>query len=326
MRDLYVGVDGGTGDMEAVLVDPSGRVLGRGTGGPSNDPAVVGRMHPDVGGHIVDSVRHALGEAGADANDIQAISLNLSGDPSRLTRDHAREWLAPLGLPERTVVAIDQDGLSAWAAAGFPDPAIWVLLGTNCGSEGMLDGRKIVHPLARLDLDAHFGRPVGAAVIGSWALGLALHAALGGRPTELYQAYLDDLKLDGLEALVGWSRDHATADERASLFRVAIELANAGDSVARDLLVEAGSTIANATHALARYMHVGKDGHHVTLVLAGKAWRAGGVLRSTFESWIHTVLPDAIIRENEVSQAEGAGLLAMRHAGLHLGPEIFSRL
>jgi hypothetical protein len=54
---VFVGVDGGTGDMEAVVVDSAGRVLGRGTGGPSNDPEVVGRMDPHVDGHIAAAIR-----------------------------------------------------------------------------------------------------------------------------------------------------------------------------------------------------------------------------------------------------------------------------
>jgi N-acetylglucosamine kinase-like BadF-type ATPase len=159
-RLLFAGVDGRTGDMEAVIVDDRGEIRGRGHSGPSNDPEVVGRMHPSVDEHIVQALRQALDEAGTDAAHIEALSLNLSGDPRQMTDDRARAWLAPLQLSDQTVVAIDQDGLSAWAAADFPDPAIWVLLGTNCGSEELRDGQRVRHPLARLDLVAHHGRAV----------------------------------------------------------------------------------------------------------------------------------------------------------------------
>jgi len=60
---VFVGVDGGTGDMEAVVVDAKGAILGRGHAGPSNDPEMVGRMHPAVGEHVVASIREALGAA-----------------------------------------------------------------------------------------------------------------------------------------------------------------------------------------------------------------------------------------------------------------------
>src|ERR687886_178707 len=95
---VFVGVDGGTGDMEAVVVDGAGAVLGRGASGPSNDPEVVGRMHPRVGEHIVTAVGRALAEAGLDARQVEAVSLNLSGDPSASTRPSGCCW-APTAAP-----------------------------------------------------------------------------------------------------------------------------------------------------------------------------------------------------------------------------------
>jgi glucosamine kinase len=329
---VFVGVDGGTGDMEAVVVDGDGTVLGRGEGGPSNDPEVVGRMHPRVGEHIVGAICRALDAANLNANTIQAVSLNLSGDPSALTPRRAREWLGPLQLNPDAALAIDQDGLSAWAAGGFPDPGIWVLLGTNCGSEGMLDGRKVAHPLARLDLDAHLGRAVGGAVVGTWALGLAVRAALGGRPTRLLQAFQHELKAKDWQDLVRWSAEHDTSDDRSRLFRVLADVAGSADSddtdePATDLLRLSAREIADSACVLAAAMQVGsRDQPPVTVLLAGKAWQAGGVLLDEFQTALREKLPGMSIKVNEVSQAEGAALLAMRHAGLEPGPEIFTRL
>ncbi|MDQ3809803.1 MAG: hypothetical protein M3336_05885 [Chloroflexota bacterium] len=323
---LFVGVDGGTGDMEAVLVDGRGGIRGRGTSGPSNDPAIVGRMHPRVGDHVVAAIRAALEQGGARPDQVEAVSLNLSGDPTELRRERAEQWLAPLGLPAETVLAVDQDGLSAWAAGGFPDPAIWVLLGTNCGSEGMLDGSRVAHPLARLDLDAHLGRPVGGAAMGTWALAAAVQSRLGGQPTRLYEAFLEALGVSDTDGLVAWANEHSTSDERGELFRSLAEVGKAGDQVAVRLLRFAGESIAEATRALARYMRVGTAERPVTVLLAGKAWRAGGVLRTTFEQHLRGVVPGAAIRDTAVAQVEGAALLAMRHAGLRSGPELFTRL
>jgi N-acetylglucosamine kinase-like BadF-type ATPase len=321
---MFVGVDGGTGDMQAVIVDAEGSICGRGTSGPSNDPEVVGRMHPRVGAHVVDSIRQALDEADAEPAQIRALSLNLSGDPTALTLEHASEWLAPLDLAEGTVLAIDQDGLSAWAAAGFPDPAIWVLLGTNCGSEGVRNGRRVAHPLARLDLDAHLGRAVGAATIGSLGLALAIHGELGGSPTQLSSAFAEALHAAGWQDLEDWAANHTSSAERAELFRTVSDVAARGDGVAVDLLRASARSIADATRALARRMHVGQSAEPVTIVLAGNVWRAGGVLLDEFRTSMSRQLPAAELHVNEVSQAQGAALLAMRHAGLERGPEIFS--
>jgi N-acetylglucosamine kinase-like BadF-type ATPase len=239
-------------------------------------------MHPSVGDHVVDAIQQALDDAGAASTQIEAMSLNLSGDPRQLTPERAREWLAPLELPRETAVAIDQDGLSAWAAAGFPDPAICVLLGTNCGSEGLRNGRRVAHPLARLDLDAHLGRAVGAAKIGSWGLGIALKAQLGGPPSALFDAFVDALGAPDAGGLARWAHEHVTADQRAELFRVVVDTAAAGDTAAQGLLHDSALDIAAATTALARYMGVGQAGQPVTVVLAGKAWQARGILVDTF--------------------------------------------
>ena len=60
------------------------RVLGRARSGPSNDPAVVGRMHPLVGRHLVESIGTALEQAGTRHEVVEGVSLNLSGDPPEL--------------------------------------------------------------------------------------------------------------------------------------------------------------------------------------------------------------------------------------------------
>jgi N-acetylglucosamine kinase-like BadF-type ATPase len=318
----FVGVDGGTGDMEAVAVDAAGRVLGRGHSGPSNDPAVVGRMHPRVGDHLVEAIGQALRQAGLSADGLRAVSLNLSGDPEVLTLDNARSWLAPLGLPESCGLAVEDDGLSAWAAGGFPDPCIWVLLGTNCGSGGMLDGRKVEHPLGDLDLGAQRGLPIGGEKIGTLALSRAVHSQLGGRPTRLFDVCRDALRVPDLDGLIQWAREHTTADDRATVAKAAAEAAAAGDQVARELFERAGERAGQATVAMGHYM--GMADRPVTILLSGKAWRAGEMLLKRFRETTLAGLPKAELRINELSQAQGAALLAMQHAGLQPGPKVYA--
>ncbi len=320
---LFVGVDGGTGDVEAVVLDERGRQCGRGEGGPSRNPAGPG-MHPTVGSHLVHAISGALTAAGARAEDVLSVSLNLSGEPSELTLDNARVWLAPLGLPERTRIAVEEDGLSAWAAGGFPDPAIWVLLGTHWGSGGMLRGDKVEHPLDRLDMDAEHGALAEGANVGTWALGRAVHAGLGGSPTRLYDAYVKELGARDVQGLIDWARQHTNKDERADLYRVASETAARGDPVARELFEYAGVRIGEGTVALGRYM--GLADRPVTVLLTGKAWRAGGVLLDPFTRTTLGGLPEAEVRINRLSQAQGSALLAMRHARCEPPAEVSERL
>jgi hypothetical protein len=170
-------------------------------------------------------------------------------------------------------------------------------------------------------------------VVGTWALGLAVRAALGGPPTRLLEAYQRELKAKDWHDLVGWAEEHATSDERSQLFRVLAETAgkedptHASDDPATDLLRLSAREIADATCVLAAAMQVGSgDQPQVAVLLTGKAWQAGGILLEEFQTALHGKLPQTRITVNEVSQAEGAALLAMRHAGLEPGPEIFTRL
>lgn len=319
----FVGVDGGTGDVEAVVLDERGQQVGRGTAGPSRDPEGPG-MHPEVGAHLVKAISEALAEAGAEARRLRSVSLNLSGDPRQLTVENARRWLGPLGLPPDTSVAVEEDGLSAWAAAGFPDPAIWVLLGTHWGSGGMLDGSKVEHPLDRLDMDAEHGALAEGSNIGTWALGRAVHAGLGGTPTRLFAAYLRALGARDVQGLIDWARAHTRADERAELYRVASDVATAGDAVARALFENAGTRIGEGTVALGRYMGVAD--RRVVVLLAGKAWRAGDVLLDPFRRALRAGLPRAEMLVTRLSQAQGSALLALRHAGCEPRRDAYERL
>ena len=319
----FVGVDGGTGDTEAVVVDESGAMLGSGHGGPSRHPRER-RMHPDVSRHLVEAIQQALRQARLSASDLTSVSLNLSGDPEALTVANAREWLAPLHLPDSSALAVQDDGISVWAAGRFPDPAIWIALGTHWGSGGMLNGQRIQHPLERLDLDAENGAIAEGANLGTRALSRAVHSRLGGAPTRLFEAYCDSLGAKDVEGLIEWARAHTTGEERASLFGVAGQVVNEGDPIARELFQQAGEIIGQGTVAMGHYMGV-QDGH-VTILLAGKSWKVGPVLLEPFRRTTLAGLPRAGIRQNDLSQAQGSALLAMRQAGIEAGPAIYNRL
>jgi len=106
-----------------------------------------------------------------------------------------------------------------------------------------------------------------------------------------------------------------------------VVVADGGDVSATRVLCEAAEALARATRALGACMGVGHvDGARVPVLLAGKPWRASGRLLSVFREHLFEMLPRADVQLTRVSQAEGAALLAMRHAGLHVGPEVFKVL
>lgn len=320
---IFVGVDGGTSHMESIVIDVSGAVLGRGYGGPSNHPRGRG-MHPQVGAHLVSAIGEALAAARVAAGDVTAISLNLSGRREELTIARARAWLAPLDLAPTCRIGVSEDHLSAWAAASFPDPAIWVLLGTHWGSGGIVDGRVVDHPLDGDGLDQDSAALAEGAVIGSLAISAALRSQLGGPPTRLYAALCTFLGVPGMEGLIRWARAHPGSDQRASLCALAAQVAQEGDAVACELFQRAGEGLGVATVTMGRYL--GGATRPATIILAGQVWRAGEILLEPFRRTVLAGLPQAAIHLNRLTQAQGAALLAMRLAGIAPGEDVLARL
>jgi N-acetylglucosamine kinase-like BadF-type ATPase len=280
-------------------------------------------MHPRIRTHLVHAIRQALTQAHAPIDAVRAISLNLSGDPAAFTEANARQWLKPLGLSAEVPVVVDDDGLSAWAAGGRPDPAIWVLLGTNWGSGAMVRGQRVAHPLDRLDLDASFGEVAGGATVGSNALSAAIHSQLGGPATALFDAYRTSLEAHTVDELVEWARAHITREERATLFKPAAEVAQHGDLVAIKLFKRSGTLIGAGTGSFGRYLP--PEAGTPTILLTGKAWQMGDLLLAPFREALHARLPHAEVRLNTIPQSVGSALLAMSAAGVPLTEEILAR-
>jgi N-acetylglucosamine kinase-like BadF-type ATPase len=128
----------------------------------------------------------------------------------------------------------------------------------------------------------------------------------------------------GLDALVAWTREHTSSDERAELMRAVTTAAMGNDRLACQLLERTGRRIARATVAFGRYL--GLTDRPCPVLLTGKVWRAGAVLLDSFCRHITAGLPEAVCSLNALSQAKGAALLAMKHAGVAVGPEIYVAL
>lgn len=117
---FFLGIDGGGTGCRAALADSTGRICGRGTGGPANINTDVQRA--------ADSIMEATRQAIADSNaDLRALiaTLGLAGG----TMQNAARQLAEL-LPFARVQIVN-DGLTAARGALGADDGILVALGTG---------------------------------------------------------------------------------------------------------------------------------------------------------------------------------------------------
>ena len=73
---LALGFDGGGTKTDCVLMEESGRILGRGRGGPSN-PHRIGFSDAERG--ILEAAKLAVGEAGVKLKDVTEVCAGLAG-------------------------------------------------------------------------------------------------------------------------------------------------------------------------------------------------------------------------------------------------------
>ena len=309
-----IGVDGGTSRTDALVVDETGRRLGRGHSGPIY--AGLGKDHPNARVHLLDVVGEALANSGLQGEQITQVFVSGSHWNTSHTAEVAA-WLNTLDVPLAAVTLSDEGGLPAiWAAARFPDPAIVVTLGAFWGAQGVAHDHEFTHPTMWLNVEQNAADLAQGSTIGSLALGAAIKATCGGTATLLYDRICSALAVQGAEALRRWAKENVTVEERARLCMVAAETAHAGDEVAQQLFFQGGVSLARTIIPLAHCMNVAHQ--PLTIALSGNVWNAGTLLLQPFESTLLEALPQATISVNQRSPEEGAALLALRLAHIHI--------
>jgi len=240
---LFLGVDGGQSTTTAVIGDETGRVLGSGSGGPCNHvEGPAGR--PKFIAAISGCIGAACNEAGLNASTVEFESAcaGFSGGPadkSRLLADsvRARQW------------NVTTDAIIALSGATAGAPGIITIAGTGSISYGVNTAKKF----ARAGGWGYiFGDEGGGFDITRQALRAILRHEEGwGPPTDLHAAFLRETGAADGNALM---HSFYTADfprPRVASFamlvdRVAIE----GDTVARNIMLNAAQQLATSTSAV----------------------------------------------------------------------------
>ena len=184
-RPVLLGVDGGGTHTRAVVADASGRILGRGESGTSNQ-ATVGSGAAGIG--IETAVRAALAAAGVGPAEVDGACFGLAGLDRPQDESAFRPAVEGLGLGGPAAVV--NDAVNAWAGAAGGKPGIAVTAGTGSVAYGRsADGRE-----ARA---GGWGAPFGDEGSAYWIACEALRAVLRG--------------VDGREPPLGLARGLARA-------------------------------------------------------------------------------------------------------------------
>jgi N-acetylglucosamine kinase-like BadF-type ATPase len=248
---ILLGVDGGGTHTRALLVDGTGRVLGRGSAGATNQATVGGGAAAEG---LARAVGAALAAAGVGPGAVDAACFGLAGLDRPVDEGAFREAVDRLGL--RGPVLLVNDAVNAWAGATGGQPGIAV----NAGTGSVAYGRG---PDGRAARAGGWGSPFGDEGSAYWiacqAVGRVLRGLDGREPPAAMAA--DLARAAGFEdpadlcLLARLDRLEPGVPLEAALGRLAptvVACAEAGDREAAGILDRAAEELARHALAIAR--------------------------------------------------------------------------
>jgi glucosamine kinase len=237
MIDFLIGVDGGGTGTRVRLARIDGTELAQGASGPSGLGLGIARAW--------DAVQQAAAAAFA-AGGVQQPSLDRMAIGLGLAGVHNKQWAAEFvaANPGYAAIRLETDGFTTLLGAHGGAPGAIVAIGTGSVGE-----------VLRADGSRHevggWGFPAGDEASGAW---------IGLRAIGYIEQVLDGRReggafADSVIGACGGNRDaiqvwlgKATQTAYASL--APLVLRQAGDPVARAILIDAGSEVAAHAHAL----------------------------------------------------------------------------
>lgn len=301
MTAAFVGVDGGGTRSRAVVLGPDGRELGR-LEGP---PALVRQTTlDDSAGVVAALVRDALAAAGA-TTPATGLVAGLAGSGRPELRARLTNAIAEAAVARSVEIVTDAD--VAFFDAFGSGAGIILIAGTGSMARGRTaDGR-----VARA---GGWGERLGDEGSG-WAVGLAgvqaVARAADGRAaaTDLAPRLLAALGLASPDELIGWAASASKA-QVAALAPVVVAAADAGDTVAAEIVGRAVRELTDAVEAVRRGLEPWSSTPAVALT--GGLVAPGGPLRSRVETGL-AELP-VTVNPRPVDPARGAARQALETA------------
>ena len=310
-NSLLVAVDGGQTATKALVARMDGSVLALGRGGPSD------HFHGPDGVEknrraIQESITSALSAAGAEAREVAAIGLGLTGAPPQGEQGPIVEQIVREVLPDATVTVVP-DYITNLAGASAGNPGVVLIAGGGAIAYGITaDGREA--------LAGGFGYLLGddgsAFDIGLQAIAAACRAEdRRGEPTSLRVAVLEHFSIPTMRTIprivyrTGFSR------ERISLLAPLVSAAaQQGDFAANRIVAQAGKELATTTLGVIRQLY--QPGDRIAVYLTGGVFAAGETLLRPYRTALLEGWPGAELQQSLFPPVIGGLILASRSKGV----------
>jgi N-acetylglucosamine kinase-like BadF-type ATPase len=300
---LYLGIDGGQSSTKALLADETGKVIGRGRGGPCNHAgSAEGRAKflRAVG----DCLRQTYHEAGIDSNSAHfaSVCLGLSGGS-----EDKESYIKELIPSDRYILTHDAEIALLGGTCG--EPGIIIIAGTG----SIAFGRNAQMQTARAGGWGYiFGDEGGGFDLAREALRRALQYEEGwGTATTLYQALLEVSGEVSANALLHQIYNHFDRQQIATYAQLVTASAEQGDEVALDLLKKAAEDLTRYVRGV--YQQLFKNDEIVPIVQVGGVFQSA-ILLAEFKQNISSAIGCAVAVPL-FSPAAGALLEALRQDG-----------
>ncbi|MEX2300419.1 MAG: BadF/BadG/BcrA/BcrD ATPase family protein [Bryobacterales bacterium] len=264
---FYLGVDGGQSHTKVAVGDSRGAIVGRGTAGPCNHVR-SGEGREKLRRAITEAVSEALEplDCALAETRFAAACFGMSGGP-----EDKRELLGELLACERMEVTTDA-AIALWGGTGG-QPGVVVIAGTG----SMAFGRNALGKTMRAGGWGYlYGDEGGAFDLTRNALRAALREEEGwGPPTRLRAALLEaGGAADVNDLLHRFYTDEFPRQRVAALAPLVDQIAESGDVVAKQVLLEAGRSLADYGAAVRRQLFEPSEAVQVVQV--------GGAFNSRF--------------------------------------------
>lgn len=302
-----LGIDGGGTKCDAVLMDETGRVVGWGRGG-STHGLYVGEEA------ALASVRDAvLGALPTPAPPIARV-----GCPGR--RAFVGQWLGQSLSPEQ-IVPVDE--VSMGLAMALTTHGVLVLSGTGSFVHARAEDGRHVHEGGQGPIIADEG---SAHHIGS----LGIRAAFRSHWTEARRTSLAEAvpRALGVESLREVFRllyvEHIGRASIASVAKAVNEAAEAGDRVARQVIVQAAREL--GVLLVEVIQAIGFEDSDELMVATGSVAQGSCIFWDTLCEIAHEVAPRIRPVQPKIKPVMGACLLALRDLGVEWNQDLVARI
>ncbi len=269
MSRFYLGIDGGQSSTTAFLADETGRVIGRGHGGPCNHVrASEGRAKFERA--IGACLDQACRQAGLDRNTIVFASVCLGFSGGAEDKDaYSRE------LIRSAKYKITHDAEIALSGAAAGEPGIIAIAGTG----SMAFGRNAAGNSARAGGWGYvFGDEGGAFDVTRRALRACLREEEGWGPETKLRALLLEATAaeDANDLLHRFYTDEYPRTRIASFAPLVTEAAEDGDEIARQILNRAAEKLAWFVNGV--YRQLFRPGERVPVAHIGGVFQSAPLL------------------------------------------------